>query len=114
MDPLIDPGILEDFDDLSRKRGRDMHAEMIERFRRGWPERRQQLAQGIAEASSAALAPALHALKGTSASLGFPRLAALAAQAETAAQDGRIELDLQALDAVLEQSLAAAQRRRAD
>ncbi len=112
MGPLLDPDILEDFDYLSRKQGRDVYAEMTARLVRSWPERLQQLEQAKIDRSASALARHLHSLKGTAASLGLQQLAALAGAAEQAAQQGAIDIDLVGLEAAAAAGLAAAQARR--
>ena len=112
MDPLLDPEILEDFDYLSRKQGRDVYSEKITRLAQGWPERLQQLQQAMGAGDAAALARGLHSLKGTAASLGLRQLAALAGSGERAAQQGSTKLDLGELAAAAAAALAAAQAHR--
>lgn len=112
MDPLLDPEIIEDFDYLSRKQGRDVYAEMVGRLASSWPERLQQMEAARAQASAAGIARGLHALKGTAAALGLRRLAARAGSAEQMAQSGAVDVDLSELAALVEQSLSAARAHR--
>lgn len=112
MDSWIDPDILEDFDFLSRKQGRDVYADMVGRLSQSWPERLRQLQDARAAGAPVSLARGLHALKGTAAALGLRQLAAQAASAEQVAHAGSVDVDLTSLAAVVEQSLAAARERR--
>lgn len=112
MDPLLDPDILEDFDYLSRKQGRDVYAEMIGRLTQSWPERLRQLREARAAGAPVTLARGLHALKGTAASLGLRRLASVAGIAEQLAHAGSVDVDLTDLAGTVEQSLEAARARR--
>lgn len=112
MDPLLDPDILEDFDYLSRKQGRDVYAEMIGRLERSWPERKLELAHALSQGASASVARGLHALKGTAASLGLRRLARQVAEAEHRALDAKLELDLDGLEQLLQDSLEVARTHR--
>lgn len=112
MEPLLDTDILEDFDYLSRKQGRDVYAEMVGRLAQSWPERLRQLEDARAAGAPTSLARGLHALKGTAASLGLRQLAAAAGSAEQQAHAGQIDVDLVGLTAMVERSLAAALARR--
>jgi HPt (histidine-containing phosphotransfer) domain-containing protein len=112
MDPLLDPDILEDFDYLSRKQGRDVYAEMIGRLSLSWPERLRQMEEACTAGASTSLARGLHALKGTASSMGLRQLAAFAGSAEQTAQAGSVDVDLIGLTVMLEQSLAAARNHR--
>lgn len=112
MEPLLDPEILEDFDYLSRKQGRDVYADMVGRLTLSWPERLRQLQEARSAGAPTSLARTLHALKGTAASLGLRQLASRAASAEERAQAGSVDVDLIELAAVLEQSLTAAREHR--
>lgn len=112
MDPLLDPDILEDFDYLSRKQGRDVYAEMIGRLERSWPERKRELVQAMSQGASASVARGLHALKGTAASLGLRRLARQVADAEHRAQDANVAPDLEVLGQLLQDSLDAVRAHR--
>lgn len=112
MEPLLDPDILEDFDYLSRKQGRDVYAEMVGRLTLSWPERLRQLQEARAGGAPVALARGLHALKGTAASLGLRRLAAVARTAEQMAHAGSVEVDLSELETTVEHSLQAARAHR--
>jgi HPt (histidine-containing phosphotransfer) domain-containing protein len=113
MEPLLDPHILEDFDHLSSKQGRDVYAEMVSRLSQSWPERLRQMEEARAAGTPVSLARALHALKGTAALLGLRQLAAYLSSAESRAQAGSVDVDLIGLSVMVEQSLAAARERRA-
>ncbi len=112
MDPLLDPDILEDFDYLSRKQGRDIYIDMVGRLAGSWPARLAELQNACAAGSTTAVGKHLHALKGTAASLGLRQLAIMARDCEHRVAAGILDVDLNELNTLVERSLAAARAHR--
>jgi HPt (histidine-containing phosphotransfer) domain-containing protein len=105
-----DPDAIAALRELERADAPGFLAELIGLFVDDLPRRLEAIANGIAQADSAAIVAAAHSLKGSAANLGARPLAALCQQLEAAGKAGSLEGAELLLDAIRTESTVARTR----
>lgn len=91
VEKSVDQAVLDQLRELNEHGEPDILTELIDLFLRDTPPRLVALKDAIKEGDAQALSQTAHTLKGSSASLGATRLAALNAELEKKASHGSLE-----------------------